>query len=138
MSPVLALALILVGCIPQGEDSGVPTGTPYNGTLSAGTFGSPDLGLDVGARDVGQLRRSCWAGDLGTPVVQDGSLHVEFDWVRNGGAPPDSGGWEHDPAVLDATVTTEAIDGTLTSDWSPDPQAIHLVLGEETTYFECP
>lgn len=109
-------------------------GTPVDGTLPEGVYGSPDLALRVDADGVATFERSCWRGELGAIKATDGVLAADFDWELIGGDP--SGVGETSPASLDATVSTTRIEGTL--DEGGEVQDIALSWGEEPTYFECP
>jgi hypothetical protein len=109
--------------------------TPVDGVLPTGVWGSPDLAVRVDAAGAATIERSCGQGDLGTPGVVDGALHLDFEWFVTGGA-PDSGEPVGTPTTLDATVTARRIIGTLSDDdGSTD---VKLVFGEEPTFFECP
>ena len=127
MRLALFLPLCLLAC----------TGTPVEGALPEGIYGSPDLVLTVDASGAAALARSCYAGDLGTPSAASGELHVDFEWLLIGGDPgPDSAEPYSSPATLDATATTTLISGTITAEG--EVTDIELRFGEQPTYYECP
>ena len=112
-------------------------GTPIDGTLPEGIYGSPDIGLRVDASGHAVFERSCGRGDLGVVSVQEGSLNANFRWVVTGGAPPlDTGADAGTPASVTAEVSETKIEGEIQS--NGDIQELHLNFGEEPTYFECP
>jgi len=109
-------------------------GTPLDGPLPEGVYGSADLALRIDPDGSATFERSCWRGELGVVKATDGALVVDFDWERIGGDPEGVG--ETSPASLDATVTTTRLYGTLNN--AGEVQDISLTWGEEPTYFECP
>jgi len=112
-------------------------GTPIDGALPEGIYGSPDIGLRVDASGNAVFERSCGRGDLGVVTVKEGSLNADFRWVVTGGAPPlDTGADAGTPASVSAQVSDTKIEGEIQS--NGDTQEIRLNLGEEPTYFECP
>lgn len=113
------------------------TGTPVEGTLPEGIYGSPDLGLTIDASGDASFVRSCGVGELGVVSVKDGTLDADFLWVVTGGDPmPDTATYEGAPARVSAQVTTTRVWGTIDS--GGELQDIDLDWGERPTYFECP
>ena len=110
-------------------------GTPVEGALPEGIYGSPDIGLRVDATGNAVFEKSCFRGDLGVVTVVDGAIDAPFEWERTGGDPPDSAE-PAIPATLTANATSTRISGSIVSDG--ETTNVNLHVGQEPTYFECP